>query len=160
MKRAIGDVDPARGIDGHPGRLGELTAEVPVLARLAVHVRKADLEAGAAAVDDVLADREDEVPGRVELLHAVVDEVGDVDVPCGVGGDPLRTVETSAHPGSDPGPAVDRIGADLEAAATRLQNVSAPGSLPHPRGGMRWRGGDAGHEQGGGQRAQYESPPH
>src|SRR5690606_27299138 len=78
----VGDVHVALAVEGHVEGLGQLCAG----GRAAVAVGP-----GGA----VPGDRRD-LPGRVDLANRVVQGVGDVEVPVGVGGDPEGTVQVRA----------------------------------------------------------------
>src|SRR4051794_4211942 len=101
-------------------------------AGLAVGCDGADLEAGQAAVYDVLAPGALPVALRVELLNSVIERVCDVDIARCIGRDSSRKEQLAAEAANGAGLAVGGDRAYLEAGAAAVHDVLAPGPLPFP----------------------------
>src|SRR6266545_394835 len=123
----VGDEDASRPIADHVGGAGKLPGLGSGDARLATRRLGADLEALAAAGDDVVAEGEHEGTLGGELADAVVGWVRDVDISGVVDGDPAGEAELTGPPAGLARPASSRPGADFEPLPTAGHDVEAPG---------------------------------
>src|SRR5215217_6341814 len=121
----VGDEDASRPIAGDVGGAVKLPGLGSGDARLAARRLGADLEALAAAGDDVVAEGAHEGALVGELADTVAGRVRNVDAGV-VDGDPAGEPELTSPPAGLARPASSRPGADFEPLSTARHDIEAP----------------------------------
>ncbi len=135
----VGDVDVAGAVNCDAVRQIELTVAAAVRAGLARFGRQADLKARDAANLHVAAPHEDKVAAGVELLDAIGEGVGDVDVAGAVHANAEGAVELPlAHAVAAP-----LVGKRHHARVEREREARAAGRVGRLDDGQRRRRGHA-----------------